>query len=51
VRQLAGPFDPQGARHRFTLQPNWKAGDLGVATFVLDARGATLQALARPACS
>ena len=50
VRQLAGPFDPQGARHSFTLQPDWKAGDLGVAAFVLDARGATLQALARPTC-
>jgi len=50
VRQLAGPLDPSRARHRFKLQPGWKAADLGVAAFVLDARGATLQALARPGC-
>lgn len=50
VRELAGPFDAAGVRHRFSLRPDWKAADLGVAAFVLDARGMTLQALARPAC-
>ncbi|ODU28323.1 MAG: hypothetical protein ABS93_02910 [Thiobacillus sp. SCN 62-729] len=50
VRQLAGPFDPHHARQRFRLQLGWKAADLGVTAFVLDARGATLQALALPAC-
>lgn len=50
VRQLAGPLDPHHARQRFRLQPGWKAADLGVAAFVLDARGATLQALAMPGC-
>lgn len=50
VRQLAGPFDPHHARQRFSLQPRWKAADLGVTAFVLDTRGATLQALALPAC-
>jgi hypothetical protein len=50
VRQLVGPLDANGARHGFKLHPGWKAADLGVAAFVLDARGATLQALARAAC-
>ncbi|MBU1224103.1 MAG: DUF1223 domain-containing protein [Gammaproteobacteria bacterium] len=50
VRQLAGPFDPGRARHRFALQPGWKAADLGVAAFVLDAKGATLQVLTRSGC-
>jgi hypothetical protein len=50
VRQLAGPLDPGRARHSFTLQPGWKAADLSVAAFVLDGKGATLQALARPGC-
>lgn len=50
VRQLAGPLDPHHARQRFRLQPGWKAADLGVTAFVLDARGATLQALAMPGC-
>ena len=50
VRQLVGPLDPLRARYSFMLQPGWKAADLGVAAFVLDARGATLQALARNAC-
>jgi hypothetical protein len=50
VRQLIGPLDPQRANHSFELQPGWKAADLGVAAFVLNARGETLQALARPAC-
>jgi len=50
VRQLAGPFGPGRARHRFRLQAGWKAADLGVAAFMLDAKGATLQALARPGC-
>ncbi|MDO9468562.1 MAG: DUF1223 domain-containing protein [Thiobacillus sp.] len=50
VRELAGPFDAPRVSHRFTLQPDWKAADLGVVAFVTDQRGATLQALARPAC-
>jgi hypothetical protein len=50
VRELAGPFAASRASHRFTLRPDWKAAHLGVAAFVTDARGATLQALARPAC-
>lgn len=50
VRELAGPFDASRVSHRFTLQPDWKAADLGVVAFVTDQRGTTLQALARPAC-
>lgn len=50
VRQLVGPLDPGSARHSFELQPGWKSADLGVAAFVLDARGAAVQALARAAC-
>ena len=50
VRQLVGPLDAGSARHTFNLQPGWNAADLGVAAFVLDARGTTLQALARAAC-
>lgn len=50
VRTLAGPFDASRVDHRFILQPDWKAADLGVIAFVTDERGATLQALARPAC-
>jgi hypothetical protein len=50
VRQLAGPLDPGRARHSFSLQPGWKTADLEVAAFVLDTKGATLQALARPGC-
>jgi hypothetical protein len=38
------------ARRRFSLPPGWKAADLGVTAFVIDARGATWQALAMPAC-
>ena len=49
VRELVGPLDSR-ARHGFKLQPDWKATDLGVAAFVLNARGETLQALAQPAC-
>ena len=49
VRELVGPLDSR-ARHGFKLQPGWKATDLGVAAFVLNARGETLQALAQPAC-
>lgn len=49
VRELAGPFKLR-VRHSFRLQPGWKPADLGVAAFVLDARGDTLQALAQPAC-
>ena len=50
VRQLIGPLDPRQARHSFRLQPGWKSADLGVAAFVLDAGGATMQALARSVC-
>ncbi|MHB1186486.1 DUF1223 domain-containing protein [Thiobacillus sp.] len=50
VRQLVGPLDPRRALHSFKLLPGWKAANLEVAAFVLDAKGATLQALARPAC-
>jgi hypothetical protein len=50
VRELAGPLDPLRARYSFKLQSGWKAADLGVAAFVLNAQGETLQALARPAC-
>lgn len=49
VRELVGPLKPR-SRHRFTLQADWKAADLGVAAFLLDAQGKTLQALAQPAC-
>jgi hypothetical protein len=50
VRQLVGPLDPRRARHSFRLQPGWKAADLKVAAFVLDPRGATLQAMEQAAC-
>lgn len=50
VRELAGPFDLHRARHGFQLQPGWKAAGLGVAAFILDKEGGTLQALARPSC-
>ncbi|MEW5967466.1 MAG: hypothetical protein AB1720_10830 [Pseudomonadota bacterium] len=49
ARKLAGPLAPV-ADHRFRLQPDWKAADLGVAVFMLDSQGRTLQALARPGC-
>ncbi len=49
VRELVGPLDPN-ARHSFRLQSGWKAADLGVAAFVLDPQGETLQALAQAAC-
>lgn len=49
VRELVGPIAPR-ARHSFKLQSGWKAANLGVAAFVLDARGKTLQALAQPGC-
>jgi len=50
VRELAGPFEASRVRYRFTLRPDWKAAELGIVAFVTDARGATLQALSRPAC-
>jgi len=50
VRQLVGPLDPRHARHSFKLQPGWKVADLSVAAFVLNAEGASLQALERPGC-
>lgn len=49
VRELAGPLDPR-ARHSFFLKSSWKAADLGVAAFMVNAQGETLQALALPAC-
>lgn len=50
VRTLAGPLQPGDTRHRFRLRPDWRADQLGVAAFVLDSQGNTLQALARPGC-
>jgi len=50
VRQMIGPLDPLRARHDFSLPAGWKAADLGVAAFVLNTRGETLQSLARPGC-
>lgn len=49
VRELVGPLDLR-TRYRFKLQAGWKTADMGVVAFVLNARGETLQALARPAC-
>ncbi|HEY9098062.1 MAG TPA: DUF1223 domain-containing protein [Thiobacillus sp.] len=49
VRELIGPFDAQ-AQYSFTLESGWKAADLGVAAFILNAQGATLQALSQLAC-
>jgi hypothetical protein len=49
VRELVGPLDPH-ARHSFKLQAGWKAADLGVSAFMLNAQGETLQALAQAAC-
>jgi hypothetical protein len=57
VRRLYGPlaFDPGGnARfdRQLTLDPAWKAKDLGVAAFVQESRGTKiLQALALDLCS
>ncbi len=50
VRTLAGPFQPGDTRHRFTLRPDWQSNQLGVAAFVVDAEGQTLQALTRAGC-
>ena len=50
VRELVGPLDTLRARHSFKLKAEWKPADLGVAAFVLNGRGETLQALALPAC-
>jgi hypothetical protein len=49
VRELVGPLAPH-ARHTFKLQASWKAADLAVAAFLLNAQGETLQALAQAAC-
>ena len=49
VRELVGPLEPR-SRYSFKLQAGWKAADLGVAAFLLNAQGETLQALAQPAC-
>ena len=49
VRKLVGPLNPSD-RYSFALETGWKASDLGVAAFILDSRGETLQALAQPAC-
>jgi hypothetical protein len=49
VRELVGPLDPD-ASHGFPLESGWKARDLGVAAFLLDPQGGTLQAVARTAC-
>lgn len=56
VRRLLGPFaaDPNGQariQETFSLDPSWKANDLGLAAFVQDrASGEVLQALALPSC-
>lgn len=55
VRQLAGPFSlaAQGQLQKnlvFTLKPDWKASDLGIAAFIQRADGMAIQALALPAC-
>jgi hypothetical protein len=56
VRELAGPFAVESSgearlKHRFSLDPRWKSGDLHVAAFVQSERsGDVLQALAAPAC-
>ena len=51
VRELAGPFATAGARHRFSVNPNWKTRDLTTVAFVQDAAsGEVLQALALPYC-
>lgn len=46
VRELVGPLPASVQRYRFTPAPEWKRADLTVTAFVLDADGATLQALA-----
>jgi hypothetical protein len=55
VRQLTGPFSlaAQGQLQKnlvFTLKPDWKASDLGIAAFIQRADGMSIQALALPAC-
>jgi len=55
VRQLAGPFPltASGQLQKnlvFTLKPDWKARDMGIAAFVQRADGDAIQALALPAC-
>lgn len=49
VRELVGPLDSR-MRHRFKLNAQWNAAHLGVAAFVVNQKGETLQALARAAC-
>lgn len=49
VRELVGPLDPN-VRHSFRVQSGWNAADLGVAAFVLNPQGETLQALTQAAC-
>jgi hypothetical protein len=52
VRDIAGPFPKGNVAHVFRLDPKWKSSDLGVATFVQDARsGDVLQALTLGACA
>lgn len=51
VRDVAGPFTSGAITHVFKLKPEWKRGDLGVASFVQDPRsGDTLQAVSLPLC-
>ncbi len=50
VRELAGPLKPDVARHRFRLSRHWQPSQLGVAAFVINGEGDTLQALARMGC-
>ena len=52
VRDIAGPFPRGNLAHVFPLDAKWKSSDLGVASFVQDARsGDVLQALTLGACA
>jgi hypothetical protein len=52
VRDIAGPFPRGNLAHVFPLDAKWKTTDLGVASFVQDARsGDVLQALTLGACA
>jgi len=55
VRQLAGPFSiPSDGQFQknliFNLKPDWKPKDSGLAAFVQNKDGETIQALSLPAC-
>lgn len=55
VRQLSGPFmlAANGQLQQsvaFTLKPDWKPQDMGIAAFIQHTDGPVIQALALPAC-